>query len=223
MAVMGKVYLITNKINNKKYVGITTKKLQRRFNKHVRENEYQLGDAIKKYGSENFTIKLIEKLPLNILGTREQYWIKHYNTFKGDGYNATKGGCGLKGMKHTAETKQKISKTQTGNYVGKNNPMYGVHLYGEKNGMYNKKHSKETKEKLSKIANQRFNDFTNHPRTKYDKDYYLKIYDEYKVKDTTYKELSNKYNLSTERIGAIVKGKHPATKHLNSLLSKEVV
>lgn len=47
------------------------------------------------------------------------------------------------------ETKQKISETLKGKMSGENNPMYGVHRYGENAPMYKKHHSEDTKRKLS--------------------------------------------------------------------------
>ena len=40
------------------------------------------------------TLKLIEKCPREKLNEREIYWISHYDTFLGDGYNLTLGGAG---------------------------------------------------------------------------------------------------------------------------------
>ena len=211
---LGKVYLITNKVNDKRYVGITTKKLRRRFNKHVRDNEFFLGKAIKKYGKENFKIELIEKVNIDKLNDREIYWIKKYNTFKGKDYNATAGGCGLKGMKHTEETKQKISNSQKGNFKGKDNPMYGADLSGDNNPMYGKKHKKETKQKISQKALERFKDPQNHPRTKYSKELCLTIYNEYKNSNTSYDKLKEKYNTSKSAIYRIINNVNPYTRHI---------
>jgi hypothetical protein len=55
------VYCATNIINNKKYVGFTTKTLEQRKNKHysvafnkIEENTNYFKQAIKKYGKDNF-------------------------------------------------------------------------------------------------------------------------------------------------------------------------
>ena len=96
---MGYIYLITNKINNKKYVGKTTQSIKKRWQEHLRNSKkkkYELRplyNAIRKYGIENFVIKEIEKCDADILSEREQYWIQHYDTYK-NGYNATLGGDG---------------------------------------------------------------------------------------------------------------------------------
>ena len=54
---MTNIYLITNLINNKKYVGKTVQALQQRFNMHCVEGSNKncfLHNAIKKYGTDNF-------------------------------------------------------------------------------------------------------------------------------------------------------------------------
>lgn len=54
----GEVYVIFNHINNKPYVGITTKGYKRRFRKHKetarRTGDYALHKAMRKYGEEQF-------------------------------------------------------------------------------------------------------------------------------------------------------------------------
>ncbi|CAJ0592203.1 unnamed protein product [Cylicocyclus nassatus] len=54
-------------------------------------NQY-IDRAINKYGKDNFTIEIIEdNINDEILGKREQYWIKYYGTYN-NGYNLTMGG-----------------------------------------------------------------------------------------------------------------------------------
>ena len=57
----------------------------------------------------------------------------------------------MKGRHHTDEAKRKISEATR----GKNNPMYGISLSGELNGMYGKHHSEETKRKISESKKNR--------------------------------------------------------------------
>ena len=54
------VYLITNNINNKKYVGITNN-YKKRFGNHKCSTKQIIGKAIQKYGAENFSFDVIEE------------------------------------------------------------------------------------------------------------------------------------------------------------------
>ena len=88
------IYKITNKINNKCYIGQTSD-YKRRFQEHKmkgygNENNKLLYYAFDKYGIDNFTFEIIEdKTPL--YNEREKYWIKYYDSFE-NGYNMTEGG-----------------------------------------------------------------------------------------------------------------------------------
>ena len=93
----GFIYKITNKLNNKVYIGQTIQKPIERFYKHCAKkcDKYILNmvihKAIFKYGKDNFTFEVIEEVPKQQLNEREEYWIKYYNSYT-DGYNSTKGG-----------------------------------------------------------------------------------------------------------------------------------
>lgn len=97
---MGKIYLITNMINSKKYVGQTTISLKRRFLYHCEDarktrcENRPLYAAMKKYGVENFAIEELEDIENEKLSEREIYWINELGTFGSNGYNSTKGGDG---------------------------------------------------------------------------------------------------------------------------------
>lgn len=108
----GTIYLILNRLNGHKYVGQTRVPLNKRWAQHLQEaktySTRPLYAAINKYGSDKFTIKVLEECNVDVLNEREVYWIEKLNTFKGaDGYNAT---CGGDFFNHTNETKQKISE-----------------------------------------------------------------------------------------------------------------
>ena len=98
---MAWIYLITNDINGKQYVGKTYyKSIQERWHQHLNDYKKQncekrpLYNAMNKYGIEHFHIKEIEYvLPEMDLEKREIYWINQYDTYH-NGYNATLGGDG---------------------------------------------------------------------------------------------------------------------------------
>lgn len=67
-----------------------------------------MGNAIKKYGSENFHAEEIEECDNSLLNEREKYWINFYNSYS-DGYNMTKGGEG--GNTMDTETRRRVMGT----------------------------------------------------------------------------------------------------------------
>lgn len=92
------IYLVTNLINNKKYVGQSTnigkrwiKHRNYPFNPNCKEYNYSFYQAIRKYGLENFKFEVIEECDVNQLNEREIYWISYYDSFN-NGYNMTAGG-----------------------------------------------------------------------------------------------------------------------------------
>lgn len=58
------IYLITNKINDKRYVGLTTQTMEERWKQHkydaLHGNNYPIHKAMRKYGIENFRIEIID-------------------------------------------------------------------------------------------------------------------------------------------------------------------
>lgn len=88
------IYMITNVINNKMYIGQTKNTLKYRFQQHCASTSYckKLCKAIQKYGKENFTIKQIDLAnSRKEANEKERYWIKFYKT-QIEGYNLTEGG-----------------------------------------------------------------------------------------------------------------------------------
>lgn len=88
---MSYIYKITNDLNDKVYIGLTTRTLDLRWREHCRKQEQLIDKVIHLYGSEHFTISLVEECDDNLLDEREQYWIKYYDSYN-NGYNCTLGG-----------------------------------------------------------------------------------------------------------------------------------
>lgn len=89
------IYLITNNINGKKYVG-QSNDIERRYKEHCSPTRWMHSKipveyAIHKYGKENFTLSILEECPVEKLNERETFWIRTLNTVE-DGYNCNEGG-----------------------------------------------------------------------------------------------------------------------------------
>ena len=133
------IYMATNRVNGKEYIGQTVGSLVKRKSQHMTatmshiDNSY-FHKAIRKYGIDNFKWKIIHKCnDADFLNRLEIFYIGYYDTFIGNGYNLTLGGGGRFGYKISDETRKKLSIAR----IGKDSPMYG------------KKHSAETKRKMS--------------------------------------------------------------------------
>lgn len=122
------IYKATNKINGKMYIGQTTRSLDVRMAEHARHSDLPFDRAIQKYGLENFEVEIIDTAnTIEELNQKEIYWIKYYNTYEGDGYNACLGGENSKGFRHREESKAKMSEKKSKMYIGENNPFFGKH------------------------------------------------------------------------------------------------
>ena len=119
---MGFIYKITNLINQKIYIGLTTKvRPTDRYSQHrycaahlsPNDNSY-LHKAMSKEGLENFSFEIIEEIDNHLLSEREKYWIQKYNSYVPNGYNLTLGGEGTFGYSRaqSEEERQKRSESQ---------------------------------------------------------------------------------------------------------------
>lgn len=121
------IYLITNKINNKHYVGQTIH-LRRRILKHIRDSlnnvrveHILLYRAFNKYGIDNFEVTVLYEVEYSdtvkqILDEKETAYIKEYDSYGKNGYNQTVGGdAGVLGYKMTQEQREKIRQATLAN------------------------------------------------------------------------------------------------------------
>jgi group I intron endonuclease len=129
------VYKIINNINNKLYIGITTKTIEKRWSQHKLCANHKLNTplyrAMNKYGIDSFSISIIHQgSSLKEILDMEQKLIKELNTqvHLGNGYNVSYGGESNKmpldiiklvslkriGQKRTQEQKNRISEARKG-------------------------------------------------------------------------------------------------------------
>jgi len=145
------VYLITNLINGKMYVGQTVCTLSDRWSQHKyaarrKRGHSHLYSAIRKHGSDAFKVEVLCACSTEKeLFEQERHLIEVHGTKNPKrGYNLTDGGeIGPRGMVHSKVARRKMSRAHS----GKNHHMFGKH------------HSDETRDKIAesntgKIASQ---------------------------------------------------------------------
>lgn len=160
----GSVYLITNKINNKVYVGQTTTTLKVRWRAHATCRNMRIGEAIQQFGLSAFTMELLgtaeNQDALNLLESEHIARLDSQNPEVG--YNATPGGRGAKikksresiergaskirGRKMTAEQVEKMAATKRGRV---RTEAEIAHLEYMKSLRVGVKHSEESRRKMS--------------------------------------------------------------------------
>ena len=95
---MAFIYVITNDINGKQYVGKTNNSIEKRLKEHIKDSRKErcekrpLYNAMNKYGIEHFHIEKLEECSAEKSAEREEYWIAKLDTYGYNGYNATRGG-----------------------------------------------------------------------------------------------------------------------------------
>ena len=125
----GEIYVHTNTVNGKSYVGQTTAGVSNRWcdqvkitrwPKHVGYN-YPLSRAIRKYGQDAFEHQILAVAKTKAeLDNLERIWIILLNT-RENGYNIVAGGEGKLGGAHSPETCAQISRNRKGKALGNRN------------------------------------------------------------------------------------------------------
>lgn len=159
---MGALYAIDFP-NGKRYIGITTGTLQRRWTQHkqaaARGESTLLYRAMRKYGTATISA-LAEYDDWDALCIVEQRAIAAYNTMEPHGYNLCAGGYGVHGLVRTPEHVAKISaslkgKRQTDEVIARMAETQRRRLADPaarqriSQALTGKRHSEETKRKMS--------------------------------------------------------------------------
>lgn len=103
-----RVYLITNKVTDKGYVGATKRPLSARWGYHLGRardgSDSLISKAIREFGEDAFRIRILsEALNKSVAHQLETFWIRELRTF-GPGYNMTETGrTGVKSQKTIAK------------------------------------------------------------------------------------------------------------------------
>ena len=148
------IYMVTCNVTGKRYIGqvqcfyksanrLRGAGVERRWKDHCyyasknvqgRGARYLMNN-IQKYGAHNHSIKTIFICPTSQANYWEIKYIRQFETQVPRGMNIMLGG---KASPLAEETKQKLSESKKGKYIGDKNPMWG------------KNHSKETVDKIKR-------------------------------------------------------------------------
>jgi group I intron endonuclease len=112
------LYVVTNLVNDKQYVGIA-QDYQRRWREHRSGHGSKLVyQAIRKYGIKNLDFKVICKGTEAYVKEMEVRAIRMLNTMAHSGYNLTEGGDGSTGWEASDKTRKKMSVAHIGKVYG---------------------------------------------------------------------------------------------------------
>lgn len=110
------IYVITNLINGKVYVGQTKDpNCRKRGHWYAAKKGFKthLYDSMRYHGVDNFEFCVIEECEPGSSDDRERFWIAHYDsTNHSNGYNSESVGCRHKTL--SEETKRKLSEANKG-------------------------------------------------------------------------------------------------------------
>ena len=150
------VYQHKNKINNKVYIGITSRTPQERWGNqgcNYKSSPY-FYNSIQKYGWDNFEHNILyTDLTKEEACKKEQELIKQFNSMNREfGYNSTSGG---EVFIMNDETKQKISKALQGNKNNLGHPCSEEKKRKISEAQKGRKFTEEHRRKLSEAAKKR--------------------------------------------------------------------
>lgn len=132
---MFKIYLRTNTVNGKKYVGQAKDFKRREYQWHDTKQSYAgalINNARKKYGVENFKTEILDECEtLEEANELEKYYIKKLNTKFPNGYNLNDGGGSNVGYKASEETRKKIAESGKGRIAVNRKKVYQYTLDGK--------------------------------------------------------------------------------------------
>lgn len=118
---LGYIYKITCRVNNKVYIGQSKQDIKIRFNRHLYDAldrphplNTKFARAIRKYGRDAFYIELIETVDGTVeqLTSREYYYINLYNSVE-TGYNSTDARCRSGGNTYFGKTEAEMQVIKT--------------------------------------------------------------------------------------------------------------
>lgn len=141
------IYITTNLINGKKYIGRDSKN-----DPTYLGSGHALIRAMKKYGRHNFKKEIIEEcVSFDELEKREEYWLNYYDAGRSEQFynmhNHSSGGA--LGMNITSETRKKLRDFNLGKKLSiETRKKMSESRQGDKNHFFGKTHSEESRKKI---------------------------------------------------------------------------
>ena len=125
------IYKLTNKINNKIYIGKSRNLRIRIGNHRTVKTNCAISHAIRKHGFHNFDVEILAEFDYydntELLALEVAFIDFFKSTQKEIGYNLCIFATDRGGIPMSAEQKQKLSQTMKGRYIGSQNPFFGQH------------------------------------------------------------------------------------------------
>lgn len=232
------IYKIENLINKKVYIGQSNNIYKRYhfhhksdcFNENSPAYNFQIYQAIRKYGIQNFSIIVLELCDIDKLNEKEIFWINYYDSFK-NGYNRTPGGQNWSENIHSLETEEKrrLTREKNDSLKGEKHPRAKLsndevinirqrYINGETvediyKDYYKKYQHIGTLKRI--IFGQTYKEVGNIPtkenirytNAKLNADQIKEIRKRYKEENTSFAKLRKDYGVTAGAIGGIIQGK----------------
>lgn len=196
---MSWVYVVSNTLNEKLYVGMTDHEdPTTRWKEHLHDYRHQdkgLYRAMRKHGAENFRFEVIQHFSSHEeAALSEKFWIAELRTNRVRrghvGYNETDGGDGVSGHPCPEWVKEHFKTL----YRGKKNPAHSLRMTGQNNPNFGKPRTAEWKS-----AHSRRISGENHPMRKVNWDIVRLI----RASTATHQELATRFDVGIMTVSNI--------------------
>lgn len=159
---MGFIYMLTNKVNGKKYVGQTIRPdVNERWKAYKSLTKRSIGtclyNGLFKWGPDNFKFQVLCVCFDDDCNKYEVEYIKMYNTIAPHGYNLQSGGDNFKSHPSSVEKmRAKLTGRKGPKLTDEQKEAIRLRVSGERNPNFGKPMSAEQRKKISETRKKRF-------------------------------------------------------------------